>query len=87
MKSDGSKVMEASGKAELLRRQFFPIPDAINLEDIADYHYPEPIQFAPISAREITKAITKAAPLSAPGPTDCLIEASEMCYRSSCPHL
>ena len=42
-------------KAEAFRAAFFPQPPPADLSDTASFQYPEPIEFPPITTREIHK--------------------------------
>ena len=66
-KEDGSLVIDAEGKANLLRASFFPPPVQADLRDIQGYQYPEPCPLPPITESEIDRAIRRAAPNKSPG--------------------
>ena len=63
-----TEVTEASEKAEVFRRTFFPRPPAADLENMQDAQYAGQISLPPITEKEILEAIKSTSPLKAPGP-------------------
>ncbi|KAI7698384.1 hypothetical protein KC353_g17003 [Hortaea werneckii] len=62
------EAIEASEKAEVFRRTFFPRPPAADLENMQDAQYAGQISLPPITEKEILEAIKSTSPLKAPGP-------------------
>jgi hypothetical protein len=62
------KVTEASEKAEVFRRTFFPRPLAADLEDMQNAQYARQIGLPPITEKEILEAIESTSLPKAPGP-------------------
>jgi hypothetical protein len=61
-------MTEASEKAEVFRRTFFPRPPVADLRDTHGVQYTEQISLPPITWKEIPEAIRSTSPLKAPGP-------------------
>jgi exonuclease III len=62
------EVTEASEKAEVFRRTFFPRPPVADLRDTHGVQYTGQISQPPITEKEILEAIRSTSPLKAPGP-------------------
>lgn len=62
------EVTEASEKAELFRRTFFPRPPVADLRDTHDVQHTGQISLPPITEKEMLEAIRSTSPLKAPGP-------------------
>jgi hypothetical protein len=62
------EVTEASEKAEVFRRTFFPRPPVADLRDTHGVQYTGQISQPPITKKEILEVIRSASPLKAPGP-------------------
>lgn len=62
------EVTEASVKAEVFRRTFFPRPPVADLRDTHGVQYTGQISRPPITKKEILEAIRSTSPLKAPGP-------------------
>lgn len=63
----GELAETVTQKAEAFRTTFFPQPPPADLSDTASFQYPEPIEFPPITAREIQEAVRGAKAGKAPG--------------------
>lgn len=50
---------DATKKLELFREAFFSPPPEVDLEDIKDYRFPNPLCFPPITLKEVTKSIKR----------------------------
>ena len=62
------EVTEASEKAEVFRRTFFPRPPVADLRDTHGVQYTGQISQPPITEKEILETIRSTSPLKAPGP-------------------
>lgn len=80
---DGSMETDARKKLEMFREAFFPPPPEVDLSDIRNYQYPNPIPLPLITLREVTEAIRHMPGKKAPGKDTIL---SHLLHRIS-PHI
>jgi len=66
----GREAAEATEKAALFQKTFFPDPPSADLADIAAARYPEPIPLPAITVKEVVDAITASKAYKAPGPDE-----------------
>ncbi|EED19006.1 hypothetical protein TSTA_023410 [Talaromyces stipitatus ATCC 10500] len=59
---------QTKDKIALLKENFFPRMKEVDLSDLQDYIYPDPVDWPPFTLREVQVALSSVATRKAPGP-------------------
>lgn len=77
--ADGSVARTRSEKRDALMAQFFPLPPAAAVDDIADATYDQQIPHVAFTEEDIHAALQNVAPYKAPGPSGIPNAALKQC--------